>query len=128
MYRFSFLCIAFLFILQGCIKQHSKKETLIRKEYGQKIVDNDSTYVAINIDNYPTYSKLDNRMQELACNDSTPKISFKSDTILKTVYFYQFCYTSGIIYCPRLKNIIEVTKDSVFKVTDNFPIIVCTIS
>ncbi|MDY7395705.1 hypothetical protein UMM65_10660 [Aureibaculum sp. 2210JD6-5] len=121
MYRFLLLCISFL-LLQGCIKQKSSDDNLIKKEYGYKILDNDSTYVEIDLKKYPTYLKLHNKIQELSCNDSTPNISFKTKNILKTIYFNEFCYSSGMTYCPNLKNIIEITKDSVFKVGDIFPI------
>ncbi|MBJ2173905.1 hypothetical protein JBL43_06615 [Aureibaculum sp. A20] len=113
MYRFSLFCIVFLFLLQGCIKQNSINETIIRKEYGRKILNNDSTYIEIDLKKYPTYLRLHNRMQELACSDSTPKISFRSDNILKTVYFPGSCQNMPIYL--REKNVIEITQDSVFK-------------
>lgn len=102
-------------------KQLSSKQTK-HKKYGFFDDFDSKKEVPIAIGNFSTIIDLDNRMQDIACSDSLPKITFNSEDTIKTIYFSEGCRRNYICILIIEKNIIQVTKDSVFKGSDVLPI------
>jgi len=109
-------------LLPSCKENKKVMANIISKEYGPKDIVNDSLSVEIDLSKFPTYVELHDRMRELSCKDSTPKIIFKSDTILKTVYFPEACMEGYACILIKEKNVLQITQDSIFKASYELPI------
>jgi len=111
--------ISFLFLLIlttiGCDNTVKKERELVETEFGKKYTENKSISVELALEDFKDWRSLLARTQRIACNDSLPKITLKTDTELKTVYFHNPCWERFACILIKEKNTIKVHNDSIGK-------------
>lgn len=118
------LCYTFLFLsIIGCIKPMEKEIQLLEVEYGR--LDNvvDSLSVEIDPSGFEHWSALVNRMEDIVCNDSIPKITLTLENKIKKIYFSNFCWEHYGCILIRERNVIEIHNNTISKTgKDLYPI------
>lgn len=94
----------------------------VQKEYGFYTGSENQRKVTLDIGDYPTFRVLHSRAEKLACNDSIPQIVYNSGDHFKKISLNAICWEKFACVLIPERNIIQVTKDSVFKTADVLPI------
>ena len=74
-----------------CQNSEQKEKQLVRKEYGKRNTENDSISVELELNRFKNWKDLLKRTERIACNDSLPKLTIKTDNVIKTIYFQNPC-------------------------------------
>ena len=117
-----------LLLLASCDTQKSEI-----KDYGFPKKENDNLKVSFKISEFENYGLLLDRIREITCNDSIPKMVFKKNKVIRNIYPIENC--KPLIYDPEGKHyvtfrggkpykastIIEIDTDSLSsKLKDDF--------
>jgi hypothetical protein len=120
-FKISFAVILILTII-GCRntdkkeKESTQKETaLIQMEFGKWNKQNDSLGVELDVNNFENWLELINRTEKIVCNDSIPKITSRTDSEIKTIYFRNTCLKEDSIRIIKTKNVIEIYNNKISK-------------
>ncbi len=97
-----------MLILASCGNQ--KKEV---KEYGFKQNEKDSLEVSVRISEFKNYEKFLDRLKEIVCYDSIPKIVLETENKIRNIYPIEYCEIP--MFHPRFRNTFFIQKDSIIK-------------
>jgi len=101
-------------------KKSSQKETaLVHKKFGEKEAQNDSLGVELDVANFENWTDLVNRTEKIVCHDSLPKITFRTNTEIKTIYFSNTCLDKDSPRFIKLKNVIAINNNRISKNNQN---------
>ena len=95
-------------LLASCGKQ----ETEIRN-YGFPKNDNGSLNLSLELSEFKNYGKLIDRIREITCNDSIPKIVVKEKNLIRNIYPTELC--EPIIFDPDGKHYVTFRKGKAFE-------------
>ena len=112
--KISFLILLILTII-GCQSSAKKEPMLIKKDFGKWEKESDSLGVELVHTGFENWTDLLNRAGSIACNDSIPKITLKTDNQIKTVYFHNPCWENFACILIKEKNKIKIHNDSIGK-------------
>ncbi|QXP52514.1 hypothetical protein [Cellulophaga sp. HaHa_2_1] len=112
--KISILILLILTII-GCQNSAKKVPMLIKKDFGKWEKENDSLGVELGHAGFDNWIDLLNRTGSIACNDSIPKITLKTDNQIKTVYFRNPCWENFACILIKEKNTIKIHNDSIGK-------------
>ena len=90
-------------LLASCGKQ----ETEI-KNYGFPKNESGSLNVSLELSQFKNYGKLIDRIHEITCNDSIPKLVFKEKNLIRNIYPTELC--EPIIFDPDGKHYVTFRK------------------
>ncbi|QLG46996.1 hypothetical protein [Costertonia aggregata] len=111
------ILIAFTFSCQNSEIKKPKKQ-LASIEFGKYNNQNDNLGVELELSKFKNFRELLNRTEEVACNDSLPKVNFRTERKLKTVYFYNPCWDRYLCIFIKQKNTIRIHNDTITKSWD----------
>lgn len=83
------------------------------REYGFKQKDTDSLNVSVRISEFENYGNFLDRLKEIVCHDSIPKIVLETENIIQNIYPIEYCEIP--IFHPRFRNTFFIQKDSIIK-------------
>ncbi|WP_227478111.1 hypothetical protein [Winogradskyella immobilis] len=89
-----------------------KQETEI-KNYGFPKSENGSLNVPLELSEFKNYGLLIDRIREITCNDSVPKIVIKQKNLIQNIYPTEVC--ESIIFDPDGKHYVSFTKGKFYK-------------
>ena len=115
--KIPFLILLILTIL-GCQNSDKKEKQLVQKVYGNLSTINDSLGVELELDRFNNWRDLLIRTERIACNDSIPKITLKTNKEIKTIYFHTPCWENFLCILIKEKNTIRIHNDSIGKYHD----------
>ena len=99
----------------GCDNTVKKERQLVETEYGKKYTENKSISVELALEDFEDWRSLLRRTHRIACNDSLPKITLKTDAEIKTVYLHNPCWEGIGCLLIKEKNTIKIHNDSIGK-------------
>jgi len=99
----------------GCDNPVKKERQLVETEYGKKYTENKSISVELALEDFEDWRSLLRRTHRIACNDSLPKITLKTDAEIKTVYLHNPCWEGIGCLLIKEKNTIKIHNDSIGK-------------
>ena len=117
--KLSFLILMILTII-GCQNSEKKDTLLVQKKYGIWNIKNDSLGVELELNRFDNWKDLLKRTERIACNDSLPKITLKTNTEIKTIYFQNPCWENFDCILIKQKNTIEIHNDTINKNYEHF--------
>jgi hypothetical protein len=117
--KISFLILLIITII-GCQNSDKKEKQLVQKEYGIWKTESDSLGVELKLNQFNDWNGLLERTERIACDDSLPKITIKTDKELKTIYFRNPCWENFACILIKQKNVIEIHNDTINKSDENF--------
>ncbi|MFD2543759.1 hypothetical protein ACFSSB_15640 [Lacinutrix gracilariae] len=117
--KISFLILLILTII-GCQNSEKKEKQLVRIDFGKWDNKNDSLGVELIYNRFKNWKDLLKRTERIACNDSIPKITLKSENRIKTIYFHNPCWENFACILIKQKNTIEIHNDTINKNYENF--------
>jgi hypothetical protein len=97
-----------ILLLASCGNQ--KKEI---KEYGFKQIETDSLGVSVRISEFDNYENFLDRLKEIVCYDSIPKIVLETENKIRNIYPIEYCETP--MFHPRFRNTFFIQMDSIIK-------------
>ena len=104
----------------SCKNSEQKNQQIIPKEYGLLDGQSDSISVELQPANFKTWKDLIKRTEEIACNDSLPKITLKKDKEVKIVYLQNPCWDNFLCILIKQKNTLQIVNDSITKTRSSF--------
>lgn len=114
-------CLTLLILsIIGCQNSVKKENGLVHKEFGNWDSENDSLGVELTFSQFKTWNDLVQRTEIIACNDSTPKITLRTDEEIKTIYFRNPCSENFGCILVKQRNTIEIHNDTIKKLGENF--------
>lgn len=117
--KISFLILLILTII-GCQNSEKKEKQLVQIDFGKWDKESDSLGVELVYNQFENWKDVLKRTERIACNDSIPKITLKSDNKIKTIYFHNPCWENFACILIKQKNTIEIHNDTINKKYDNF--------
>ena len=111
--------IILIFSILSCQNTEQKTVKIIETDYGLYKNENDSIAVELKLKEFNDWQKLLERTEQIACNDSLPKITFDNDSIIKRVYLRNPCWEGIGCILIKQKNIIQIHNDTISK-SDRF--------
>lgn len=117
--KISFLILLILTII-GCQNSEKKERQLVQKDFGKWNKESDGLGVELALNRFDNWKDLIKRTEKIACNDSIPKITLKSDNEIKTIYFQNPCWENFASILIKQKNTIEIHNDTINKNYENF--------
>ncbi|MFD0991058.1 hypothetical protein ACFQ1R_13195 [Mariniflexile jejuense] len=115
--KISSLILLILTII-GCHKLDKKDKQLVQKEFGIDKTENNNLGVELELNQFDKWKDLLNRTDKIACNDSLPKITLKTNKEIKTIYFHNPCWENFLCILIKEKNTIKIHNDSIGKYHD----------
>ncbi|MEM6722321.1 MAG: hypothetical protein AAF611_23545 [Bacteroidota bacterium] len=119
--------IILMLLMNGCGKNEKKEQKPIEKEtsvvqrdFGNWEKEHQRLGVELNAKQFDNWSDLVERASKIVCNDSIPKITLKKDDEIKTIYFHNPCWGKDAHTIIKLRNVIEIHNDTIFKNKENF--------
>ena len=112
--KISFLILLLLAIF-SCENAELKPLRKIEKKFGLFQNENDSIAVELKLTEFNTWKKILERTEEIACNDSLPKLTLNSDKEIKTVYFRNPCWENFACILIKQRNTIQIHNDTISK-------------
>ncbi len=83
------------------------------KNYGFPKSENDSLSTSLKLSEFKNYGMLINRIKEITCNDSIPKIVFKQKNLTRNIYPIEHC--EPMIFDPDGKHYVSYSKGKFYK-------------
>ena len=113
--------VSIILVTLSCrdFEQAENKEQLTAMDFGKLKGQNDSLGLAMELSEFKSFRDLLIRTEEIACKDSLPKITLKTDKIIKTIYFQNPCWERYLCILIKQKNTIKIHNDSIGKYYDN---------
>ena len=100
--------VIIILVLMSC--QNENKHLT---EYGRFDKSKDSLNISIRIADFETYGEFLNRLTEIVCNDSIPKIVIETENNKRNIYPIVFCHPPSAN--PRPRNTFYIDEDSIYK-------------
>jgi hypothetical protein len=97
-----------ILLLASCGKQ----ETEI-KNYGLLKNENGSLNVSLELSEFKNYGEIIDRIREITCNDSIPKIVIKEKNLIRNIYPIEHC--EPMIFDPDGKHYVSFAKGKFYK-------------
>jgi len=97
-----------LFFIASCV--HQEKEL---KEYGHKESDDHGVHIALQLSEFPSYGQFIDRLREVTCNDSIPKITIEKKNLTQNIYPIEHC--EPIIFDPKEKHYVSFARGKAYK-------------
>jgi hypothetical protein len=119
--KISILILTFLALI-GCQDNAKKEKKLLKEQYGIWKSETDSIAVELELKKFENWKELIERTEKIVCNDSLPKLTLKSENLIKTVYFRNPCWKNFACILIKEKNVIEIHNDSVIKSNKFYPL------
>ena len=107
--------ILLILTIVGCKNYEKNENLLVQKEFGKWNTENDSLGVELELNQFKTWKELLKRTERIACNDSTPKITLKTENEKKVIYFSNPCWENFGCILIKQKNTIEIHNDTINK-------------
>lgn len=104
-----------LFLLASCDNQ--KIEI---KDYGFPRKENDRLKVSLKLSEFENYGLLVDRISEITCNDSIPKIVFKKSKVIRNIYPIENC--EPLIIDPEGKHYVTFRGGKPYKASTTIEI------
>ncbi|MCR1026813.1 hypothetical protein NQT66_18485 [Cellulophaga baltica] len=104
-----------LFLSASCSNQ--KYEI---KDYGFPKKENDSLKVSLKLSEFENYGLLVDRIREITCNDSFPKMVFKKNKVIRNIYPIENC--EPLIYDPEGKHYVTFRGGKPYKASTTIEI------
>jgi hypothetical protein len=117
--KISFLILLILTII-GCQNSEKKEKQLVQIDFGKWDKESVNLGVELVYNRFENWKDLLKRTEKIACNDSIPKITLKSDKKIKTIYFHNPCWENFACILLKQKNTIEIHNDTINKNYENF--------
>ncbi len=112
--KISFLILLILTCF-GCHNPEKKPIKKIETNFGLFENENDSIAVELNLTEFKNWNSLLERTEEIACNDSIPKITFENDSVTKKIYLRNPCWENFGCILIKQRNIIQIHNDTISK-------------
>ena len=90
------------------------------KKYGIGKVQNDSLAVSLKIPEFNDYGTLVDRIREITCNDSIPKIFIERNDTIRNIYPTEYC--EPMIFDPKEKHYVTFRGGKAYKANTIFEI------
>ncbi len=103
-----------------CQNAEQKPIETIEKDFGLYQNENDSIAVELKLKEFNNWKELLERTEQIACNDSLPKITLENDSLSTRVYLRNPCWEGLACILIKQKNTIKIHNDTVSKVGENF--------
>ena len=97
-----------ILLLASC--GNRKKEI---REYGFKQKDTDSLNVSVRISEFDNYENFLDRLKEIVCYDSIPKIVLETENQIRNIYLIEYCEIP--MFHPRFRNTFFIQRDGIIK-------------
>ncbi len=97
-----------LLLLTGCVNQETKI-----KNYGFSKNKNVNLNVSLKLSEFKDYGILIDRINEITCNDSVPKIVIKQKNIIRNIFPTEHC--EPMIFDPEGKHYVTFRKGKPFE-------------
>ena len=115
----NYIQIAFLILIVlsiiSCQNLKQKDTPLDLIEFGIEESQNDSLGVELKLDSFDDFKDLINRVNQIVCNDSLPKIVIKNKKKNKSVYLRNPCSENYGCILIRSRNSVDIINDTIFK-------------
>ena len=116
--------VSIILVTLSCreFEQAENKEQLTTIDFGKLKGQNDNLGLAMELSEFKSFRGLLIRAEEIACKDSLPKITLKTDKTIKTIktiYFQNPCWERYLCILIKQKNTIKIHNDSIGKYYDN---------
>ena len=95
-------------LLTSCGKQ--EKEI---KDYGFPRIEKDSLRTSLKLSEFENYGIFIDRIQEIICNDSIPKIVIENKYLIRNIYPIVYC--EPIITDPKGRHYVSFKKGKAYK-------------
>ncbi|MDF0708481.1 hypothetical protein [Flagellimonas okinawensis] len=96
------------FLLASCRNQEKATQ-----EYGLKIKGANDLNVAVHMSDFDNYKIFLDRLNEIVCSDSIPKIVLETENKIRNIYPIVYCETP--LVHPIFKNTFFIRRDSIVK-------------
>ncbi len=120
-FKTSFAVILILALI-GCQNIDKKEKVsvqtetgLIEMEFGKWKTKGESLGVDLDVNNFENWFDLINRIEKIVCNDSLPKMTLKTDSEIKTIYFRNTCSKEDSFRIIKTKNVIAIYNNKISK-------------
>jgi len=100
--------LIFLMLLVSCGK-HEREV----KEYGMPKAKNDLLNVSLKFSEFKDYGMLIDRIKEITCNDSIPKIVVENKYLTRNIFPIEYC--EPMIFDPKGKHYVSFEKGKAYK-------------
>ena len=97
-----------ILLMSGCFGPGKKL-----KEYGYGKKGNDSLKVSLQLRKFKTYGEFLDRILEVTCNDSIPRIVIETKNIVRNIYPTIYCESS--IFDPAGKHYITFDRGKIYQ-------------
>lgn len=97
-----------ILLLASCGNQ--KKEII---EYGIKQKNADSLSVSVRISDFDNYENFIDRLKQITCYDSIPRIVLETENKILNIYPIEYCEIP--MFHPKFRNTFFIQKDSIIK-------------
>ena len=104
-----------IYTIIGCQNSEKKEKRQVKIDYGKWNQANDSLGVELVYSRFDNWKDLLKRTERIACNDSIPIITLKTDNEIKTIYFHNPCWENFACILIKQKNTIKIHNDSIGK-------------
>ncbi|MBP2833033.1 hypothetical protein J8281_12620 [Aquimarina sp. U1-2] len=106
--KFNFVnFLIFILCLVSCINQDKEF-----KEYGYSEKDKDNLKVSLQIADFRTYGEFRDRIREITCNDSLPKITINKNKVTRNIYPLERCDPG--FFDPEQKHYVTFTDGKAY--------------
>ena len=104
-----------ILVIFGCQNTEQKPKKIIERNFGLFQNESDSIAVELKLTEYTEWRSLLEKTEEIACNDSIPKITFENDSIIKRVYLRNPCWENFGCILIKQRNTIQIHNDTISK-------------
>ena len=111
--------ITLILILFSCQNAQQKQVEIIQKEYGLFEDETGNIGVELNLADFENWKDILERTEQIACNDSIPRVTIKNDSIIKKVYLRNPCWENFGCILIKQRNTIQFHNDTISK-SDRF--------
>ncbi|MEL0653305.1 hypothetical protein V6246_17930 [Algibacter sp. TI.3.09] len=100
----------------SCQNAEKKLIKIIETDFGLFQNENDSIAVELEYTEYNNWKDLLERTEQIACNDSLPKITLKNDNVVNRIYLRNPCWENFGCILIKQRNTIQIHNDTISKV------------
>lgn len=109
------------FTIIGC-QSNVKKEKLVSEKRFGFWKSRDSVSTELEVKKFKNWHELIERIDQIVCNDSLPKLTLQNKNSTKIIYFQNPCWNKFGCILIRSNNVIEIHNDSIIKSHTTYPL------
>ena len=109
------------FTIIGC-QNNVKKEKLVSEKRFGFWKSRDSVSTELEVKKFKNWHELIERIDQIVCNDSLPKLTLQNKNSTKIIYFQNPCWNKFGCILIRSNNVIEIHNDSIIKSHTTYPL------